>query len=52
MERGGKPSSLNKEIGWEIFVSLAPSCPEVLEESDCPFFCMARIMLAALSSVP
>lgn len=30
VEGGGKPSSLNKEVGWEIFVSLTPSCPEAL----------------------
>lgn len=31
VERGGKPSSLNKEVGREIFISYTPSCPEVLK---------------------
>lgn len=52
VERGGSPSPLNKEVGWEIFISLTPSCPEVLEPCDCPLLCMVSVMLAALSSVP
>lgn len=47
-----EPSPLNKEVGWETFVSLAPSCPEVLEPSDCPLLCMVCVMLAALSLLP